>query len=94
MLGMEKMLMDMLKKHIPPEMQELMTKENVEKLGAQAQAFVADIRGSLARIEAMQFQLAEAVERMENERSNGNGGFARKRAGKSSASDSDGSADK
>jgi len=54
MFNMQDMLADMLKKSIPPEVMEKLTAENLKAIGDQATAFVADIRGSLDRIEANQ----------------------------------------
>jgi len=54
MFNMQDMLADMLKKSIPPEVMEKLTAENLKDIGDKATAFVADIRGSLDRIEATQ----------------------------------------
>jgi hypothetical protein len=61
--GMNDMLADMLKKAIPQEVQDMLTAERLKEIGDKANAFVADIRGSLDRIEA---RLVVIEARLEN----------------------------
>lgn len=58
---MAEMMGDMLKKALPPEVMALLTPEKIQELGERMNAFIADLRGSLGRLEANQILIMEAL---------------------------------
>lgn len=58
-MSMNDMLADMLKKAIPPEVMELLSKEQIEAMGEKINAFVLDIRENFGTVIANQMVIIQ-----------------------------------
>jgi hypothetical protein len=84
-MGMDTMLADMasklIEKHIPPEVQAWLTKENIERVGNEFNKFIADVRADMAEIKSQNAQILAFVEALENERRDSANRGGRSRSG-------------